>query len=668
MGRRSSRATAYPLGSSNDILTNMAATHRVHVSSTTALGMLLRHARMLLNEQVRSVAFVVVYLVAFQIIAFGSPPPNVLGTAFGVAMVVFGLAFFLEGLRLGLMPLGERVGIQLPSRGGLRAIIGFGVLVGVGSTLAEPAIAALRAAGAGVNPWDAPLLFLLLQRMPELLVLAVGAGVGIAVALGLIRFYFGFSLKPLVFAIIPILLAASLVLSRSAKLAPIIGLAWDTGAVTTGAVTVPMVLALGIGVSRSAGRSEAAASGFGVIMLASALPVLAVMGLAVIVAPRVPAPMSEEEFFSQANRDRVIGLFADKDELAEYAAAHAGTGETDDRVTTPATADTPARPTADRIVNVLRQEAVGSVRAVIPLTVLLAVVLMLLLRDRPRYLDEVVLGVVLALVGMAVLTAGIRLGLAPLGDEIGRQLPQALRHDETTLERVVIDGFDPAVVIRPVDVTGEGRAFFHLYDGERLRLVEFHPERFDPTLGRYIHIERPAFPFHPDLPLIGIGVVMLFAFGLGFGSTLAEPALNALGRTVEDLTVGTVTRAAVVRTVSIGVGIGIAMGVIRILWDVPMEWMLIPPYVLLLLLTLVGEEEFTAIAWDCGGVTTGPVTVPLVIAMGLGLGAQLEVTEGFGVLALASAYPIITVQLYGLMMRTRQRRAIREAAEGNVDE
>ena len=92
---------------------------------------------------------------------------------------------------------------------------------------------------------------------------------------------------------------------------------------------------------------------------------------------------------------------------------------------------------------------------------------------------------------------------------------------------------------------------------------------------------------------------------------MAEPALNALGLTVEGITVGTVKRSDIVQVVSIGVGIGIVLGLSRILFDLPLIWLIIPSYVLLLPLTLLSEEEFTAIAWDSGGVTTGPVTVQI---------------------------------------------------------
>jgi hypothetical protein len=169
--------------------------------------------------------------------------------------------------------------------------------------------------------------------------------------------------------------------------------------------------------------------------------------------------------------------------------------------------------------------------------------------------------------------------------------------------------------------------------------------------------------FHSKLTFAGIGLVFFFAFGLGYGSTLAEPALSALGRKVEDITVGTVKGSGVVRAVSIGVGVGLLVGVARILYDLPTVWLLAPPYLLLILLTRWSEEDFAGIAWDCGGVTTGVVTVPLVMAMGLGVGGEVDVVEGFGTLAMASVYTIVTVMVYGLMLQAGQRRSIRAAEE-----
>jgi hypothetical protein len=164
--------------------------------------------------------------------------------------------------------------------------------------------------------------------------------------------------------------------------------------------------------------------------------------------------------------------------------------------------------------------------------------------------------------------------------------------------------------------------------------------------------------FGSKLTILGLFLVLIFAFGMGYGATMAEPALNALGITVEGITVGTIKRVQIVQIVSIGVGIGIVLGLSRILFDLPLVWLLVGAYVLLIPLTYWSEEEFTAIAWDSGGVTTGPVTVPLVLAMGLSIGGELNIADGFGVLALASAFPIITVLLYGLYARSKQKRSI----------
>jgi hypothetical protein len=108
-----------------------------------------------------------------------------------------------------------------------------------------------------------------------------------------------------------------------------------------------------------------------------------------------------------------------------------------------------------------------------------------------------------------------------------------------------------------------------------------------------------------------------------------------------------------VRTVSAGVAAGIALGVMKILFDIPIAFLLVPGYGVALVLTLLSGEEFVNLAWDSAGVTTGPVTVPLVLAMGLGLGQAVDAADGFGILALASVGPIISVLATGLWIRSR---------------
>jgi hypothetical protein len=146
---------------------------------------------------------------------------------------------------------------------------------------------------------------------------------------------------------------------------------------------------------------------------------------------------------------------------------------------------------------------------------------------------------------------------------------------------------------------------------------------------------------------------------MGYGATLAEPALNALGITVEEVTAGAFKKSFLMQAVAVGVGAGIALGVTKIVLAIPLAWILLPPYCLLLLVTKLSSEEFVNIGWDSAGVTTGPITVPLVLAMGLGIGSQVGVVEGFGILASASVFPILSVLLFGLHIN-RKRRALLE--------
>ena len=298
-------------------------------------------------------------------------------------------------------------------------------------------------------------------------------------------------------------------------------------------------------------------------------------------------------------------------------------------------------------------------RAVIPLTLLLLIVLVALLREKIRYKDEVAIGIIFALIGMTLLTSGIRLGLASLGSEVGGELPRAFAKEDKFIDRVMINNFDDTLLFNGISESGEVKTYFNLVDeNDDIKRVEFDESRFDQSKKQYEHVIAQEPLFGKKLTALGMVLVLLFAFGMGFGATLAEPALNALGLTVENLTVGAIKQKQIVHIVSIGVGVGITLGFARILFDLPLIWLIIPPYTLLIILSIFGEEEYTAMAWDSGGVTTGPVTVPLVLAMGLSIGGALNISDGFGILALASAFPIITVLSYGLYKNAKQKRSI----------
>ena len=508
-----------------------------------------------LFEQARAVIPLALYLVLFQVFILRQDIADAGVLTAGLLAVILGLMLFMEGLKLGLMPFGERLGNTLPVHSPLPVVLLIVFLLGIGATFAEPAIGALKAAGQFVDVTTTPYLYALLNQWSEALVLAVGIGVGFAAVLGTLRFLFSWSLKPLIYLTLVPLLAMTLYLSQNADLAPTLGLAWDTGAVTTGPVTVPLVLALGVGIAGAAGRGDSSLSGFGIVTLASLFPVLAVQGLALFVFHQ----QSPEAIILAA---QTVSLSASSNWLTRSPGA----------------------------------EIIGGVRAIVPLVLFLLFVLLVVVKHKPVRPAITAYGIFLCVLGMIIFKLGLTYGLSVLGSQAGSLVPAA---------------FSP----------------------------------LDGIVG------SPLYSLSAGL-FIAIG----FAWVLGFGATLAEPALNALGLTVDNLTNGALRKSTLVYAVSFGVGCGIAVGISRIIYDWPLVWLLLSGYALAIVLTWLSTEEFVDIAWDSAGVTTGPVTVPLVLAMGLGFGEAMGAVDGFGILAMASIGPILSVMGTGLWINWKIQR------------
>lgn len=211
---------------------------REYLSMRDKFRLLWPYVKRNFTAQLSGIWFIVVYLALFQVLVLRLPLVFAGMIALGVFVVALGLMFFMEGLRLGLMPLGEIIGSVLPARASMVWILLFAFLLGVGATFAEPAIAVLKAAGRNVSAVDAPLLYSLLNDFSGQLVAAVGVGVGLAVLLGILRFFYAWPLKALAVPGVLGLLVLSVLYSRNPILNDVLGLAWDCGAVTTGPVTV----------------------------------------------------------------------------------------------------------------------------------------------------------------------------------------------------------------------------------------------------------------------------------------------------------------------------------------------------------------------------------------------------------------------------------------------
>ena len=375
--------------------------------------------------------------------------------------------------------------------------------------------------------------------------------------------------------------------------------------VTTGPVTVPLVLALGIGVCRvvSSGNAGGGHSGFGIVTLASLFPILAVLLLSlfhyvaedyygaenyqgepqqVTIGDNQEAELKLAKNLSPISSSE-FNHFSRTGELPNNYSLEfrGGSAELQDGKITVTQPDVIVKKLYKRDYQIIGAETwdkdlefidglklafFEALRAIIPLCLFLYIVLRMVLKQKMEQSTDVGIGVVFALLGMA-------------------------------------------------------------------------------------HVEGPFFHGHGG-KLLAVG----FAFFLGYGATLAEPALNALGDTVERITVGAFPKKLLMQRVALGVGMCIAAGIFKMAYNLPLFWMLLPPYLVVIALTWISPHSFVNFGWDSAGVTTGPIIVPLVLAMGLGIGANVPgVNDGFGILALASVGPILTVLTVGLYTQHQER-------------
>ena len=536
---------------------------RIKLNFNQMLELLAPYCGLRILDQLKAVAPLAAYLMLFQLLVLRHPVESALTLCFGLIAVVIGLAVFMEGLSTGLMPFGTIIGDNLPKKASMFVVLVIIGILGVGVTFAEPAIGALQAFGSSVDVKKAPYLFELLNNWALPLVLMVGAGVGLAAILGTVRFVKGWSLKPMIYlAIFPVFIL-TIYSWFDPNLRSVLGLAWDCGAVTTGPVTVPLVLSLGIGIANAAGKGGSSLSGFGVVTMASLFPILAVLILAVFVSFSI----TPDEIIAAAQT--ASNTVVEKPSIWDQ---------------TPFV------------------EVVLGVRAILPLVLFLMFVLFVVLKSTLPNKMITVYGLTLSILGMCIFNIGLTYGLGAIGSQTGGVLPAAF--------------------------------------------MEISISESSPIFGI----------------MTGLSIVIGFAFILGFGATLAEPALNALGLTVQTLTNGAFKKSMLMYSVAGGVAVGIALGVSKVVLGFDLMKLLLPLYVLGIVLTVFSTEEFVNVAWDSAGVTTGPVTVPLVLAMGLGLGNAVSAIDGFGILSLASICPIVAVLSMGLVIKFINKKTDNPAA------
>lgn len=467
----------------------------------------------------------------------------------GGILLIIGLTLFLLGVDIGILPIGERSGAALTAKRSLPLLLGAAFAIGFIVTIAEPDVQVLasqiQGVNASVNKW--------------LLVCMIAVGIGLFVTLGLMRTVMNLSLKVMLIVCYVIVFILAFLCPSEFQ-----GVAFDSGGATTGPMTVPFIMALGMGVAavRSSGKGSSDDS-FGLTGVASVGPIAAVCVYGIILRLTGNAGASQNAAAVEASGA-----------VAEAAAEGAAVAEQGLHVF------------IEILPSIFKEVAL----AMAPLLVLFVILQLFLLKMPPVQVRRLVKGQVYAFAGLVIFLTGVNGGFMPAGSKVGELLGQA------------------------ASVNG------------------------------------------------GWWTVLFVTVGLIFGAVVvcAEPAVWVLTEQVENVSGGTIKRKVMLFTLSCGVAIAIGISMLRVLYRFSLWYILIPGYAIALLLTIWCPKLFVGIAYDSGGVASGPMTSTFILAFTLGASSASggnPVTDAFGVIALVAMTPLLAIQILGLIYNRKNKKS-----------
>ena len=456
------------------------------------------------------------------------PVPAEMFLAFiiGAIMLIFGMGLFTLGAETAMTPMGEYVGSKMTKSRKLWVLIPVSLFVGTMITVSEP---------------DLQVLSTQIDAIPSaLLIWSVAIGVGLLLVVAMLRILFKIKLKYLLLALYGIVFIIVAFVPRA-----FIPVAFDSGGVTTGPMTVPFIMALGVGVASIRSDGEGSDS-FGLVALCSVGPILAVMILGIL--NDVNSVNTTEEALEIANGSRdIIMMFLS--EIPHYAWEVA--------------------------------VAIG------PIVIFFLVFRALSGGIGTKGLGKILVGVGYTYFGLVAFLVGVNVGFMPVGRHLGMEL-----------------------------ATSEAR-----------------------------------------WAIVPLGMVM------GYFIVAAEPAVHILTKQVETVTSGTVPGKALSLSLSIGVAISIGIAMLRVLTGISLLWIIIPGYVIALVLTFIVPDIFSSIAFDSGGVASGPMTATFLLPFAIGactaVGGDV-IEDAFGLVALVAMTPLIAIQILGLVYKRKYNRRMAE--------
>ena len=478
---------------------------------------------------------IILVVILFQGFIIQAVPENLFPIATGLTIVAVGLALFIRGLELGIFPIGEGLAVDFAKKGSIFWLLLFAFTIGFSTTVAEPALIAIADKAALISNGLVDAFWL---RM------TVAFSVGFAISLGTLRILLG---HPIQYYIVSGYILVVLITFFAPK--EIIGLAYDSGGVTTSTVTVPLVAALGIGLASSIKGRNPVIDGFGLIAFASLTPMIFVQIYGIIVYTFLPEQIGNVAVIEEA--------------ILETVTLH----QTFDPWE-------------------ILWDIIAVVKDVAPILAVIFFFQYMIIRKPVTHLHKIIIGIIMVILGLYAFIMGLEMGLFPISETIAFQL--------TAMKNNLL--------------------------------------------------------------------VYLFAFMIGFSTTMAEPSLLAIAIKAEEISNGNIKQTILRVVVALGVAIGIALGAYRIVAGDPIHYYIIAGYILVILFTYFAPKYIIPIAYDSGGVTTSTVTVPLVAALGLGLAENIEgrnpLIDGFGLIAFASLFPMLTVMGYGIIVQYKEKGSI----------
>ncbi len=437
----------------------------------------------------------------------------------GAVMLIFGMGMFQLGAEMAMTPLGEGIGAQVSKSKKIITILIIAFALGTIITIAEP---------------DLQVLAEQIPSIPNRVIIwTVALGVGIFLAVAVLRIVKGINLSNILMFLYLVLLVLSFFVPDD-----FLAVAFDSGGVTTGPITVPFIMAFGVGISSVRSDKNASSDSFGLVALSSVGPILAVVMLGFFYS--TDGAYTASDLLAVETMQDVMLAFAR--ELPHYA--------------------------YEVLVSLL------------PIAGVFAVFQLITHKFSRRVVLKSIVGLLYTYVGLVLFLCGVNVGFAPVGTLLGKGLAES--------------------------------SFKWL--------------------------------------LIPIGML------IGYFIVKAEPAIQILNSQVQSVTNGAISASSMNRCLSIGVAVSVGLAMVRVLTGLGIQYIIIPGYIIALILSKFVPKIFVGIAFDSGGVASGPMTstflLPLCIGACEGLAGNV-MTDAFGVVALVALTPLIAIQLMGVQYRLK---------------